>query len=1279
MASSIDAVFSAYKVWPSTAPVGSGVNMSWGVDAVALEMATITHTADVDVAAYNYDDQSVTLSVEIESTFGSALFNNLWGAGSGGGSGGATNLAASRTSTNVTITSDTGTDATVAAASDTLAGVMTAAMKTKLDGIAAGAQVNPTTAAIVSAIDSYLGQTVWKNGSPMYDAQSLGVVADGTTDNRVTIANIIATVEAAGGGTIVLPVGIINVTAPTLPNNGIFALPSGVSVIGQGIGATTVRLVDPVNASVNGVFRHKDGTSPESISIRDFTIDCETPTGTAVVTAIRFGDAGDSVGYSRIDGILINGSDYGIVLENCFYVNVEGCRIEGAANEGISVSGASTDSIVIENNTINSSGTNGLFIDQGADVHVVDNAIVSSGEDAVHIGTGGALNGLTITGNLLSSSAINGIHVQLTTGFIVASNKVELSGEHGIRIDNANDGNIFGNAFYNNGTAADNTYSSIYFVGTSARNNVFGNTFIADSANRIKYTFEEASGPNDNHFFNNLTDGARTGPYLTTGALSTANRVAETWAALRGFKGLSIDPVSLVVTSNGTTVTASVEKTGTGDLRLLFSDGDYTFDATPAATVALTAGTTSSPTLNYIYILQSNKTLTKSTTGWPAAEHVALGTVLVQSAASVQTEGAYAVNVFESSALGASYNGKIEELTKWNRSQPARWVSGITVTPTITFSGGADDDIDLATTSGVVLKGRELAVSALDTAGSDFMYLTNSSAAAYTKVGTLATTLKTNASGGSIANNQYASIFVWLSVGETASTNKIMVNLPTGFYAIEKEAIADTKGYTVFTVPAALRTNAVPLARFVFKYDTSSGGTWTLISTYDLRGRTVDTLIDKSSAASPEFLDSEFKIRDESDPTKVAAFQLSGVATGTTRTITVPDGDGTMTLLDIAQAFAAGAKKTFSHSATTAGIKIAAVAGDPSSPEDGDVWYNASTNKFRKRQNGVTEDMDTQGSASPGGSDNQFTYNNGGAFGGSSGFTYNEADNRPVVVNGLELDEASTPSAPSANKAVLFMRDRGSNKAFPTLIDQYGDIYTLGASSLQSKTFGILKARANSGTPADLFHGVTAINNGSAIDVTTGTYGKRHKMAYTSVAATLNSSAGFRSGIRSFYREGGFYWRCRWSPSTGHDTLSGQTRGFWGVANSTAALSGATDFSSQVNIIGVGWDATQTTLRVGSNDGSGAATVTDLGANFPVNTVDTEVYDIALFCDPADTSQVYYFIERLNTGHTASGSLTSNLPAATTALGAQGWSSQGNQSATAVTVHFYYSYWELPY
>jgi hypothetical protein len=56
---------------------------------------------------------------------------------------------------------------------------------------------------------------------------------------------------------------------------------------------------------------------------------------------------------------------------------------------------------------------------------------------------------------------------------------------------------------------------------------------------------------------------------------------------------------------------------------------------------------------------------------------------------------------------------------------------------------------------------------------------------------------------------------------------------------------------------------------------------------------------------SSSFADNVFEITDNADATKKLAFQVSGVTTGTTRTLTVPDASGTLPLLGLAQTFSA--------------------------------------------------------------------------------------------------------------------------------------------------------------------------------------------------------------------------------------------------------------------------------------------------------------------------------------------------------------------------------------
>jgi hypothetical protein len=66
------------------------------------------------------------------------------------------------------------------------------------------------------------------------------------------------------------------------------------------------------------------------------------------------------------------------------------------------------------------------------------------------------------------------------------------------------------------------------------------------------------------------------------------------------------------------------------------------------------------------------------------------------------------------------------------------------------------------------------------------------------------------------------------------------------------------------------------------------------------------------------------------------------------------------------------------------------------------------------------------------------------------------------------------------------------------------------------------------------------------------------------------------------------------------------------------------------------------------NDGSGAATQIDLGASFPVPSA-TAAYEYLFYSVPGGT-QVEYMVRRLDSRAVAQGSLTTDLPATTTAL-----------------------------
>jgi hypothetical protein len=104
--------------------------------------------------------------------------------------------------------------------------------------------------------------------------------------------------------------------------------------------------------------------------------------------------------------------------------------------------------------------------------------------------------------------------------------------------------------------------------------------------------------------------------------------------------------------------------------------------------------------------------------------------------------------------------------------------------------------------------------------------------------------------------------------------------------------------------------------------------------------------------------------------------------------------------------------------------------------------------------------------------------------------------------------------------------------------------------------------------------------------------------------------------------------------------------------------------SSLLNIIGVGADSTESSLSLMTNDGSGVATKTALGADFPADTRSTDWYELYIESPPS-TTDVFWRLIRMNTGHVAQGTVTTDLPATTVALTSQVWRNNGATALAA--------------
>lgn len=97
----------------------------------------------------------------------------------------------------------------------------------------------------------------------------------------------------------------------------------------------------------------------------------------------------------------------------------------------------------------------------------------------------------------------------------------------------------------------------------------------------------------------------------------------------------------------------------------------------------------------------------------------------------------------------------------------------------------------------------------------------------------------------------------------------------------------------------------------------------------------------------------------------------------------------TSNTVSAALTWTAGVKQTFAPDATTAGINVGSVAGDPSVPANGDLWYDSTANELTARINGANVALGSGGGSGitigtttiTSGTNTRVLYNNSGVVG----------------------------------------------------------------------------------------------------------------------------------------------------------------------------------------------------------------------------------------------------------------------------------------------------------
>lgn len=283
----------------------------------------------------------------------------------------------------------------------------------------------------------------------------------------------------------------------------------------------------------------------------------------------------------------------------------------------------------------------------------------------------------------------------------------------------------------------------------------------------------------------------------------------------------------------------------------------------------------------------------------------------------------------------------------------------------------------------------------------------------------------------------------------------------------------------------------------------------------------------------------------------------------------------------------------------------------------------------------------------------------------------------------LILPENSNPVASDVGEMKLFSREV-SGRLMPAFIGPTGLDSTLQPFLARNKV-GYWCPPGNATTVPGVF-GFTAptVTNFTATArnvATTNLFTRMRRLGYVT-SAVAGQVGNWRVGVYQITVGsastglGGFSYILRFGISDAAFVTG--ARMFMGVRFSSTPANA--EPNTLTNCIGIGHGASDTNMKL-YYGGTSAQTPIDLGVNFPSNTNNVDVYELALFSAPT-SEDVSYEVTRLNTGHVATGTITNTgaavLPTNSVLLAPWGYRTN-NATALAVGVDIMSAYLETDY
>lgn len=329
-------------------------------------------------------------------------------------------------------------------------------------------------------------ETVIKAVLAVYNVRDFGARGDGVTDDTKAIQAAINAAHNAGGGSVYVPSGLYILKGNTLMNSsGCLRLTDNVTIYGDGMGQTTLKVADGWSGTITGIIRTPFGVQTHDVGIHDLTLDGNRDHTGGKIDGFFSGVAPGSPGQAT-----------NILIDHVEIMNCEGYGFDPHEQ---------TVNITISNSSSHGNGLDGYALDYLINSKLINDVAYDNDRHGFNVVT--STHDLTITNAVAHDNGGAGLTVQRGSEDITWPTRITVDG--GQFYDNTKGGILLQMADHvtiRNATIHDNDSYGIRLYG--ATNTLIENNTIANDsdAGDKKYAeiqiqaYDDTGGDSGNYY-----------------------------------------------------------------------------------------------------------------------------------------------------------------------------------------------------------------------------------------------------------------------------------------------------------------------------------------------------------------------------------------------------------------------------------------------------------------------------------------------------------------------------------------------------------------------------------------------------------------------------------------------------------------------------------------------------------------------------------------------------------------------------------------------------------